>query len=441
MGETNMRNNEGGEQGMSKRGFSNVEAIMPRIDAQVAERTKTKNFNIDLSTAENCLIREEVIDIYKKAIQEGLNSSHLSYPKGFSGDPSLLFVLAKFLNTYFHPAVPVMPQHIVTAPGAATCLDSLLYNICDPGDGVLVPGPYWNGFDFQFQVRDTVEPITVNLDNFADTFTKALIPALTQALKNSTRPVRALVLTNPHNPFGQMYSKEVLEACVEFCQRYNIHYISDEVYALSTLPKSGVEYTVPFVSALSLDLEALGCDTSRVHTIWSTSKDFGSSGIRMGCIVTQSNALGVGAALAANTQTSSLSAIATEGLLGSPCLPLLLKLNRERLAVAYKKITDFFVSCGIEFIPVTAGIYVFARLAPEAKTWEDEATMIARIKGAGVLVSGGKAYHVVEKEKGWVRITFAVAPEDLEKAIEAMKCVYLGKTEIMEVLKDCVGNA
>lgn len=66
---------KGTEYGMSKRGFSNVEAIMPKIRAQVAERTKTTNFNIDLSTAENCLIRPEVMEIYKKAIQEGLSSS------------------------------------------------------------------------------------------------------------------------------------------------------------------------------------------------------------------------------------------------------------------------------------------------------------------------------------------------------------------------------
>ena len=130
-------------------------------------------------------------------------------------------------------------------------------------------------------MRDTVEPITVNVDDFADTFSKALIPALTKALENSTRPVRALVLTNPHNPFGQMYPKDVLEACVKFCQEHDIHYISDEVYALSVFPTPNSKHTSPFVSALSLDLEALGCDASRVHTIWSTSKDFGSSGIRM----------------------------------------------------------------------------------------------------------------------------------------------------------------
>lgn len=138
--------------------------------------------------------------------------------------------------------------------------------------------------------------------------------------------------------------------------------------------------------------------------------------------------MAVGATLAANTQTSSLSSIATEALLGSPCLPTLLRLNKERLGAAYKKLTEFFLSCGIEFVPVDAGLYVFARVAPAAKTWEDEAAVVARMKDAGVLISRGKAYHVVEKEKGWARITFAVAPADLDKAIEAMRNVFLGKT-------------
>lgn len=61
--------------GLSGRGFANVEAILPKISAQVAERTKTSDFKIDLATAENCLIRAEVIEIYKNAIQGGLISS------------------------------------------------------------------------------------------------------------------------------------------------------------------------------------------------------------------------------------------------------------------------------------------------------------------------------------------------------------------------------
>ena len=58
---------------MSARGWSNVSAIMPKISAQVAERSRPDNPNIDLATAENWLIRNEIIEICKEAIQIGLH--------------------------------------------------------------------------------------------------------------------------------------------------------------------------------------------------------------------------------------------------------------------------------------------------------------------------------------------------------------------------------
>ena len=59
---------------MSKRGFANIESIMPRINDQVTERQKVKNHNIDLSSAENWLIRPELVEICKDAIQKDLTA-------------------------------------------------------------------------------------------------------------------------------------------------------------------------------------------------------------------------------------------------------------------------------------------------------------------------------------------------------------------------------
>lgn len=55
----------------------------------------------------------------------------------------MLECLARLFNNYFNPCIPVSRSHIATAPGAAGCLDALLYNICNAGDGVLIPGPQW----------------------------------------------------------------------------------------------------------------------------------------------------------------------------------------------------------------------------------------------------------------------------------------------------------
>lgn len=68
----------------------------------------------------------------------------LSYPTSILGDVDLLATLADFFGLYFRPRVDVTPSQIVVAPGATHCLDALLTTICDEGDSVLVPVPYWS---------------------------------------------------------------------------------------------------------------------------------------------------------------------------------------------------------------------------------------------------------------------------------------------------------
>lgn len=61
--------------GLSQRGFANVESIMPKISKQVAERKKTSDSKLDLGTSENVLIRPEIQEIYKEAIEKTLGSN------------------------------------------------------------------------------------------------------------------------------------------------------------------------------------------------------------------------------------------------------------------------------------------------------------------------------------------------------------------------------
>lgn len=137
-----------------------------------------------------------------------------------------------------------------------------------------------DGFDWLFGVRSGVQPVGVEV-SIADTFTSNLIPRLGETLKTSSRPIKALVLTNPQNPFGQCYPKHVIEECILFCNEHDIHFISDEVYAMSSFKNKQSATLVPFTSALSIDVKAVGGNPARVHVVWSISKDFGSSGFRM----------------------------------------------------------------------------------------------------------------------------------------------------------------
>ena len=94
--------------------------------------------------------------------------------------------------------------------------------------------------------------------------------------------IKALLVTNPHNPIGRCYFPSTLRELMAFCQEKGLHYISDEVFAMSVFGGEGDE---KFTSALALvdDGEKSPIDANRVHVIYSMSKDFGSAGIRMVC--------------------------------------------------------------------------------------------------------------------------------------------------------------
>lgn len=175
----------------------------------------------------------------------------------------------------------------------------MLYNICEPGDGLLIPTPCWSkqcgvsvisrininhrvdGFDWLLNVRSGVQPVFTQLESFDDAFTPRLVQTLEKSIYESPHPIKGLLLTNPHNPFGKCYPKSLIIEILKFCSKHRIHFISDEIYALSRFSSPDIPTPEPFVSVLQLDVAALDCDLSHVHTIWSVSKDLGSSGLRM----------------------------------------------------------------------------------------------------------------------------------------------------------------
>jgi aspartate/methionine/tyrosine aminotransferase len=69
---------------------------------------------------------------------------------------------------------------------------------------------------------------------------------------------------------------------------------------------------------------------------------------------------------------------------------------------------------------------IFARIAKDAQTWEEEAAVVGKLKESGVLVQPGKMWGGIDGEKGWVRFLFAVKKEVMRDALEKMRKV-LGK--------------
>ncbi|CCT69461.1 related to 1-aminocyclopropane-1-carboxylate synthase 1 [Fusarium fujikuroi] len=428
-----------------------VAAVFPTVSSNLSDRSSDK---IDLATAENWLIRPELQRLCKEAIQNHLTEDHLSYSKGFGGDALLLASAADFFNTYFKPLNPVLSEHIVATPGATLCLDSLLFSICDEGDIVLVPAPYWNGFDFHFRLRAkvTIVPVMTKYEiptegcNY-EILQGSLVSSLNEAYESVSDKsrVRALIVTNPHNPFAQCYHETDLREAIVFCQTHGLHYISDELYAMSDLQrKRGYDGNrgVPFTSALRLahespELEAQklkALSPSKIHIIWSLSKDFGSSGLRLGFLISQNpscKALLASVYLLSTIHTSCLSSIAATHLLKSKELPILLEKAATRLEGAHKTAITRFRKWGAPFIYPHAGPYVTVKLVTQASNLEEEDEGLEKLKQAGVVVSrlrdfaGWKDISDNLNHFGWVRMTVAVPMErlldTLDRIADALK--------------------
>ncbi|KAJ6445340.1 major facilitator superfamily transporter [Purpureocillium lavendulum] len=492
---------------LSSRMQKTASAILPKIAATIAERTSAVR-KTDLATAENWLLRPEIVDICKTASQKSLTEAALSYPDGFGGDPKLQQAFASFFNKYFDPVSEVKTQDIVVTPGASNCLDSLLFSLCEAGDSVLVLAPYWSGFDFHFVLRPNINIVSVYteaicfLDKPEELLSQSLVPALEQAIAkcDDRSRVKALVITNPHNPFARCYPKHVLQEAIHWCGEQGLHYISDEVYAISdfsrtTTPTNGhvenagetngealvngseEKEAIPFTSALALELDA--DKTPSISVIWSTSKDLGSSGFRMGVHVERrrpSNAapnghsgegdaatagpslLTTSLGLLSTTQLPTISMLFTHALLTSDSFDTLVANNRQRLREHHGIITRRLRQWGAPFVPATSGPYVLAylgvkvgdlqrtdrdaedvTLASPAENMQngsakrrrksvsenegEDVIDVLRHK-ALVLVSPGKTFHMrdtsasSEPLEGWARINFAVPADVLEDALQ-----------------------
>lgn len=64
-------------------------------------------------------------------------------PRPGGGDTALREALTSFFNTFFKPIHPVKPEHVVLTAGAIDAIENVIHAVCDDGDSIIVPGPYW----------------------------------------------------------------------------------------------------------------------------------------------------------------------------------------------------------------------------------------------------------------------------------------------------------
>ena len=169
--------------------------------------------------------------------------------------------------------IDVSPDDIITTVGASEALSFTMNSICDPGDEVIIPEPFYanyNGFAHASDVK--VIPVTSKIeDNFA-------LPSLESFEKKINKRTKAILICNPCNPTGYVYSKEEIISIANLAKKNDLFIVVDEVYR---------EFIYTNLKHYSILEDKMFFDNAIL--IDSTSKRYSLCGARIGFIVSKNS--------------------------------------------------------------------------------------------------------------------------------------------------------
>lgn len=163
------------------------------------------------------------------------------------------------------------PSNIIVTTGGSEAITIAMMTCLNPGDEVIIPEPFYANYNsFAVQSDIVVKPILSYIDNgFA-------LPAISEFEKLITDRTKAIIICNPNNPTGYLYSKEEMQALKELVQKYDLYLFSDEAYR--EFCYDGREFISP------MHLEGIDDNVIIMDTV---SKRYSACGARLGCLITK----------------------------------------------------------------------------------------------------------------------------------------------------------
>jgi aspartate aminotransferase len=210
----------------------------------------------------------------------------------------------KIAQYYSKHDIFVNHDDIIVTTGGSEALLFAFGSVMDIDDEVIIPEPFYanyNGFSTASGVK--IVPVNSKIeDNFA-------LPAIEEFEKLITPKTKAILICNPGNPTGYLYSKEEIKKLAEIVKKHDLFLIADEVYR---------EFAYDGVEHYSI-LQENGLDNNAI-IIDSVSKRYSMCGARIGCLVTRNKEVIKTALKFAQARLSppTLAQIASEAALDTP---------------------------------------------------------------------------------------------------------------------------
>lgn len=210
----------------------------------------------------------------------------------------------KIAAYYKSKDINVESGDIIVTTGGSEALLFAMGTVCDTGDEIIIPEPFYanyNGFAIASGVK--IVPVISKIeDNFA-------LPPISEFEKLITPKTKAILICNPGNPTGYLYSKEEIQTLAKIVKKHDLFLIADEVYR---------EFTYDGLMHYSILQEPEMAENGIL--IDSVSKRYSMCGARIGCLVSKNKKVMATAMKYAQARLSppTFAQIASEAALQTP---------------------------------------------------------------------------------------------------------------------------
>lgn len=364
------------------------------------------NGYLNFGVAENHLMDDLILKKINKTPEFQYDDIHYS---GVFGTESLKESCAHFLSTKLN-MTNIIPERIVVQAGVSAICEALSFALFDEGDYILIPTPYYTGFDHDFTKRFNAKFLKAHLK--AENHFKHDINVFKDTYLNfeSKDKVKAILLTSPHNPTGEILDYNFMQEIVSFALEHDLHIISDEIYALSTFEN---------VDHISL-YELAKNKGAKCHLLYGMAKDFCLAGFKTGFYYSEDEEL-----IAAMSGLTYFHPVGTPSqkqiesiFRDETFIHSFVPLNNERLHKTYKRLINELDH--LTFIPAQAGMFALLDLSMWCKTFEEENHIFNHLLGE-LKINFSKGADLGMNKPGYFRVCFARPTPMLDELIKRLQ--------------------
>lgn len=376
---------------------SAIRKLIPYSDAAKKRGIKVYHLNIGQPDIES---PPEAIESIKN-----VNQKLIAYPPS-QGNPSLINQIVKYYKTL---GIEIKPENVNVTNGGSEALQLAMSITCNPEDEIIIFEPFYTNYNaFALENDVKLHPITTRIE---ENFT---LPKIAELEKHINERTKGILICNPSNPTGTLYSKESLLELGKIVKKYNLFLFSDEVYREFCYTDES------HFSCLKIpDIE------QNVIVIDSVSKRFNLCGVRVGYLVSRNPRFMEAVLRFAQARLCSpaLGQICAEAAFSSASSEYYSKVKEE-----YRKRRDTLVE-GLNKIPGVvcptpmgafyAGVELpiddsekFAKWLLEEFSVDNQTVMVAPMGGF---------YATPELGKNQVRIAYVLNCNDIKNALNCLE--------------------